>query len=240
MLVELCLVGRYGLDLDDLFCALLSYDPGDYPVRLLGVARPVNLAPGARHGLFELQQVRVQVAHDTLLEGAPGLPEAFPVGHLIDGDGALAPDGLGGLPEVSPELRVREALPGRSLERRSRARGKCIGRPHYPSSALLASIWARCAVSTPVRRRPRPPPMCIRHELSPAVQISASVSRTCRILSESIAAEVSAFLTAKVPPNPQHSSAAASSTRSIPRTFRKSSRGASPTLSIRREWHVGW
>ena len=82
--------------------------------------------------------------------------------------------------------------------------------------------------------------MCIRHELSPAVQTSAPVSRTCRSLSESIAAEVSAFLIAKVPPNPQHSSASESSTRSIPRTFRKSSSGASPTLSILKEWHVGW
>ena len=66
--------------------------------------------------------------------------------------------------------------------------------------------------------------MCIRHELSPAVQTSAPVSRTRRILSESIAAEVSAFLTAKVPPNPQHSSASESSTRSMPRTFRNAQR----------------
>ena len=82
--------------------------------------------------------------------------------------------------------------------------------------------------------------MCIRHELSPAVQTSASVSRTRRILSESIAAEVSAFLTANVPPNPQHSSGSESSTRSMPRTFFNSSRGASPTLSILNEWQVGW
>src|SRR5215210_27999 len=101
MLVELCLVGRYIIDLDDLFCALLSYDPGDYAVRLLGVARPVDLAPCARHGLFELEQVLAQVANDALLEGTSGLPELFPVGHLIDGDGALAPDSLGGLPEVA-------------------------------------------------------------------------------------------------------------------------------------------
>src|SRR5215212_1267606 len=106
MLVELRLVGRYGLDLDDLFCPLLFGDPGDYAVRLLGVARPVDLASGASHGLFELQQVLVEVTHDALLEGASGLPESFPVRHLIDGDGALAPDGLGGLPEVAPELGV--------------------------------------------------------------------------------------------------------------------------------------
>src|SRR5215211_7894235 len=240
MLVELCLVGRYGLDLDDLFRALLSYDPRDYAVRLLSVACPVDLASGAGHGLFELQQVLVEVAHDALLEGASGLSEPFPVRHLIDGGGALAADGLGGLPEVAPELRVGETLLRRLLERRSRAPGESVGRFHCPSSVLLASIRARCTVSTPARRRLSPPPMCIRHELSPAVQISASVSRTCRILSESMAAEVSAFLTAKVPPNPQHSSASESSTRSMPRTFCKRRRGASPTLSIRMEWQVGW
>src|SRR5829696_3723136 len=193
MLVELGLVRRYGLNLDDLFRALISCDPGDNAVRLFGVARPVDLASGARHGLFELEQVLVQVAHDALLEGASGLPEPFPVGHLLDGDGALAPDGLGGLPEVASQLRVGEALLRRLLERRSLAPGESVGRLHYPSLVLLASIRARCTVSTPARRRPSPPPMCIRHELSPAVQTSASVSRTRRILSESIAAEVSAF-----------------------------------------------
>jgi hypothetical protein len=82
--------------------------------------------------------------------------------------------------------------------------------------------------------------MCIRHELSPAVQTSASVSRMRRTLSESMAAEVSAFLTANVPPKPQHSLASGSSSRSMPRTLLSRSRGASPTFSILSEWHVGW
>ncbi len=82
--------------------------------------------------------------------------------------------------------------------------------------------------------------MCARHELSPATSTSAPVSRTCLALSAPIAIEVSAFLIAKVPPNPQHSSAAGSSTRSIPRTSRSSRSGRSPTCSIRSEWQVGW
>src|SRR5688500_2378056 len=102
MLVELGLVGRYGLDLDDLFCALVLDDPRDYAVRLLGITRPVDFASGARYGLFELQQVLVEVAHDALLEGATGFPEPFPVGHLFDGYGALVADGLGDLPKIAP------------------------------------------------------------------------------------------------------------------------------------------
>ena len=49
--------------------------------------------------------------------------------------------------------------------------------------------------------------MCIRQDVSTAVQTSARVSSTPRSLSPSIAIDVSAFLTANVPPKPQHSRA---------------------------------
>jgi len=81
--------------------------------------------------------------------------------------------------------------------------------------------------------------MCIRQELSPAVHTSARVPSTWRILSASIAAEVSAFFTAKVPPNPQHEAASGSSTSCSPATLRSSRSGRSPTPSIRSEWQVG-
>jgi hypothetical protein len=45
--------------------------------------------------------------------------------------------------------------------------------------------------------------MCSGHELSEAEQTSARVRALCSILSASMAAEVSGFLTAKVPPKPQ-------------------------------------
>ena len=82
--------------------------------------------------------------------------------------------------------------------------------------------------------------MCIRQELSPATSTSAPVSRTCRALSAPIATEVSEFLTAKVPPKPQHSVADGRSTSRSPRTASSSCRGRSPTPSIRSEWQVGW
>ncbi len=47
--------------------------------------------------------------------------------------------------------------------------------------------------------------MCIRHEVSADAQNSAFVSSTHRSLSPNMAIDVSAFLTANVPPNPQHS-----------------------------------
>ena len=81
--------------------------------------------------------------------------------------------------------------------------------------------------------------MCIRHDVSADVQTSARVSSTCRTLSESIAIDVSAFLTANVPPNPQHSRSPSRSTSSMPRTADSSRRGRSPICSSRSEWHVG-
>ena len=84
------------------------------------------------------------------------------------------------------------------------------------SVRVEARISARWTVRTPVRSRDSPPPMCSRHELSEAEQTSARVERTWCILSASMAAEVSGFLIAKVPPKPQQVSASGSSTRSMP------------------------
>ncbi|MNW60908.1 hypothetical protein D3C74_389340 [compost metagenome] len=69
---------------------------------------------------------------------------------------------------------------------------------------------------------------------------SAPVDFTFDILSLSIAVDVSEFLSANVPPNPQQLSAPGSSTRSIPSTARRSWSGLSPTRIMRSEWHVGW
>ena len=60
---------------------------------------------------------------------------------------------------------------------------------------------------TPARCRDSIPPMCIRHEESPATSTSAPESTTLRALSAPIATEVSEFFTANVPPKPQHDSA---------------------------------
>src|SRR4051812_39038585 len=76
-----------------------------------------------------------------------------------------------------------------------------VGAPYYSVDARISARWTG---RTPARWRLSAPPICIRHELSAAAQISARVSRMQRSLSLSIASEVSAFLIAKVPPKPQH------------------------------------
>ena len=59
-------------------------------------------------------------------------------------------------------------------------------------------------------------------------------------LSAPMAAETSGFLTAKVPPKPQHSSAPGSSRSSRPLTAGSSRRGRSPSPRTRSPWQVGW
>ena len=54
VLVEPGLVGGYGLDLDHLPRVVVLRYLRDYPVRLCGVARPVDVTAGPLHRLFEL------------------------------------------------------------------------------------------------------------------------------------------------------------------------------------------
>ena len=110
-LVELDLLGRHRLDLDDLGRAVVMDDRCDDRVRLGGVARPVDGAAGRGDGRLELHEERGQIAHDLVLDRRPGEPEVLPVGPLGDGRGALRPDRVGRPAEVRPELLVRERGP---------------------------------------------------------------------------------------------------------------------------------
>src|SRR5699024_11227361 len=78
--------------------------------------------------------------------------------------------------------------------------------------ARISAMWIE---RTPVCWRDSEPPIFIRQEESPPVTYSAPVSLMWRTLSVTIAWEVSAFLMAKVPPKPQHSSLFGSSTNSM-------------------------
>ena len=222
--VELDLVGGDRLDLDHLARAVALGDPGHDRVRLGAVARPVHDAAGARHRRLELLELLGQRRQRALLDRRPAVAQRLPVGQLADRRRRLARIVGVALP------RLRRSCASCSVSRA--AAGKPFI-PAPPGSRRGAPRARRCAAR-------RAPPMCIRHELSADVQTSARVSSTLRSLSESIAIEVSAFLTANVPPKPQHSCASASSTRSMPCTARSSRSGASPTCSSRSEWQVGW
>src|SRR5438034_11081971 len=152
------------------------------------------MSAGLANGGFELHQVCIEVPQDPPLQRFSRVAQRLPVGPLVDHTCPLLADRLRRDGEVLPELRV--------AQRFMRGRWKVGGH-----TASVARISARCAVRTPERIRESAPPMWSRHELSSAVHTSASVSRTLRTLSARIAADVSAFLMANVPPKPQHSAA---------------------------------
>ena len=83
---------------------------------------------------------------------------------------------------------------------------------------------------------PERPPICMRQELSVAVQTWAWVSRTHATLSASIATDTSAFFSAKVPPKPQHSSLCGSSMSRSPWTASSRRVGRSWSRNDRSEW----
>ena len=228
-------------------------DARDDGAGLLGVAGPVHgRAAGLQRGL-ELEQVLVEPAQGVVLDRRTGDAQLLPVVDLGDDGGALGPDRAGRVREVRRSWVLPSAARAASgkagiptnvalmtlrragnLDRSvlgpapAAASRSCRARGQRDSCALVgaASTSARCITRTPARCRDRSPPTCIRHELSPATITSAPVSRTCAALSAPIATDVSGFFTAKVPPKPQHSSAAGRSPGGCPRTAREQPRRA--------------
>src|SRR6266576_537860 len=221
--VETYLICRQRFHLDDLGRAVRTGDIEQDRVRLACVACPVDLAARGLYRFFELEQILVEPPHDVFLDRAARVPQLLPVGHLGDNARALVANRGRRVAQIVAQLAVAESDPCGLGKRRHEA-----------------SISARRIERIPVPCRERPPPICIRHDPSTAVTTSAPVSITHRHLSSSIAVEVSAFLTANVPPKPQHSAASGSSTSSRPRTPRSSRSGAAPTCNTRSEWQVGW
>src|SRR6185503_4565932 len=216
------------------------------PVRLDGVPCPVHGATAGGDLCLELDEVLVEMSEHVVLDRCAGCTKLRPVGQLVHDLRPLGLDRGGRRTDVATQLSVAHRFSRSGWERSSTAQLADSGRrpwqvgAHHGTSSVAARISAKCMVRTPVFSRDSPPPMCIRHEASFAVQISAAVSRTALILSASIAVETSGFFSAKVPPKPQHDCASGSGTRSIPRTARSSRSGRSPTLSARNPWHAGW
>ena len=185
-LVELDLLGRHRLDLDDLGRAGGTRDRRHDRVRLGRIARPVDGSAGRGDGALELLEERRQVAQDFVLDRGAGQPKRLPVGALGDDGGPLRADGRGRASQVRPKLVVGQRRPGRlgerrraaerrlgTVRRRGRQRRADPPAPLTRSTPVEARISARCTTRTGDRRLDSSPPMCIRHDVSPAVRTSA-------------------------------------------------------------------
>ena len=100
-LVELDLLGRHRLDLDDLVRARIPDEPDDDRVRLLGIARPVDDAARRGDVRLELDEQLRQAREDVVLDRGPGEPQLLPVLDLGDRPRALLADRRRGALEVA-------------------------------------------------------------------------------------------------------------------------------------------
>ena len=137
----------------------------------------------------------------------PGFAQLLPVGHLADDQRALAADDVGGVADVAAQLRVARARssprPGSPGARPRRRRESSAGRPRRwtPGSRRGACSGRPAPVRAQQRRRSASGTSC-----RPPCTPRRRSRRSPATLSAPIAVETSAFLTAKVPPKPQHSS----------------------------------
>ncbi len=112
--VELDLVGGHGLDLDDfgvrIAFAVLADEPDSDGVGFVGVAGPVDGAAGGGAVALEVEEIVVEVGEGVGLDGAGGIAELLPVGHLFYAEGALVTDDVGGVMDVAAELVVLQRV----------------------------------------------------------------------------------------------------------------------------------
>src|SRR5262249_567538 len=109
-----------------------------------------------------------------------------------------------------------------------------VGGPIAGSVIIPASTSATCRTSTVLPSRWSLPAMFMRQPRSPAIRRSAPVAATLAAFLPTMALEMLGYLTQKVPPKPQHTSASRMSLSTSPRTEPSRRRGCTRTPSSRR------
>src|SRR5215469_2655713 len=217
--IQFDLCGGHRFDLDDVLCLHVTQQT-DYDTScLIRVGGPMHVTARRSQLPFKLLKVGIEMLERFPPNGSTGAPECLPVRLLRNQQRSFALNHVGCMSYVLAQLRVVQQLCRRTGKRLRLAR---VDRDQAHREASDARISAMCIVRTGEFPRCSLPCMCIRQELSHAVQTSASVLKTAPSFSSSIAVETAAFFTAKVPPNPQQRSEFCNSTRSIPRTLRSS------------------
>ena len=209
--VQADLLGGHRLDLDDLALAGRLHQVGDDAVGLGGVAPPSgpcrrrrSTASSSRmRWRSRCRSVRSLIARPASRKSSQSASSPMTASRLS----RMVPVACAGCPQLGVGERVARRL----------GEGAGVPQPDDVVGATHRAVLPWRPGSRPgacpdagTLSRDRPPPMCIRQELSPAHTDSAPVSRTWRILSASIALDTSAFFSANVPPKPQQDSAAGS------------------------------
>src|SRR6202023_4098602 len=210
VLVEVALLGEHGLALHQPRDSALAQEPVHDAVVLLGVSRPVD--PGARRGRvpLELLQVVGEPRKGVRLDLRGQAAQLLPCGHEAARDVALVAD--------EPDRLVVPVHARLVRDERSGALGMLGHRVASSSSS------ATCRTRSFLPSRRIRPSRCMRQELSAPGITSAPARSWSATRSRPMAQETASSLTAKVPPNPQHSSARDSSASCRPSIPSKSAR----------------
>ena len=247
-LVELDLLGRHRLDLDDLGRARVPHEPDDDRVRLGRVARPVDDAAGRGDVRLELDEELGQAREDVVLDRGAGEPQRLPVVALGDRPGALrrgssSSRGAGSRRSCSSASAVARRLGERrrARERRRRRRRRRAVRSRR-AAPRRGSRRGACTRTGDRRRAQHARRGGCRHEVSAAVSdlgaagldrrptlSAAHADGRVGVLDGERAAEPAALVGARRGPRARG-----------PRPPRAAAAGRSPIPSSRTEWQVGW
>src|SRR5690348_11643938 len=260
MIVEPDLLAHHGLALGDGLGAEPLADVEDDRLGVVRRHRIVHVAARRRDLGFVGFEVEVEMRERVVLDVARGIAQRIELGEPVDHVApALDQVHLDELERVL-QLRIGERRVSVLLEaRRGRdvghdaapgAGGGLVGvagrgagsaggdagsaggaAPIAGASVIPASTSATWRTSIALPSRCNLPAMFIRQPRSPATSMPAPVAATFAAFLPTIALEMSGYLTQKVPPNPQHTSASRISVRVSPRTLPSSLRGWARTPS---------
>src|SRR5581483_4877978 len=236
--IEADLLRDHRLALGDDARARLAANRGDDLPRILGRGREVHSGARFCRLPLELLQVEIEMRKRVVLDGAAALAQRLELGQPGTGGAAPRRQPRRDFRERALQLRVGECCPRIGFEG---GRGGSHGRSQIAgseSSPARTSATCRTAILRPWRDSL--PAMFIRQPRSPASSMPAPVAAIRSALRSTMALEMSGYLTEKVPPKPQQTSASPISTSSSPLTVRRSCRGCSLTPSSRSPEQLSW
>src|SRR5262245_28877949 len=225
-LIELDLLADHGLALGDAAGAEPSRDLDDDPLGLRPVGGEMDMAAARPDlGLVALE-IEIEMGERVVLDRPRLIAERLELRQPVARHETFVDEAARHVLERPLQLRIMERPRGILLEFAA-ARLHQAGSPPPmggpPVSPASTSAMWRTSMRDP--SRDSLPAMFIRHPRSPASSTSAPLAVTLAIFFFTMSLEISGYLTQKVPPKPQHTSASFISATVSPLTSASSRRG---------------
>src|SRR5271167_1179629 len=227
--VEADLLGDHRLALGHPLGAPRLAEAEDDLERFSRGAGVVNIAARLGHLALVGLEIEVEMGEGVILDRPRAVAQRVELRQALDGGGAAA-DEVARMQQRALQALIVERLVHVFLEMRGRDGGGhgfalSAASPIGGSAVSPASTSATWRTFTARPSRCILPAMLIRQPRSPASSVSAPLAATLALFWPTIASDNSPYLTANVPPKPQHTSASGKSTRRNPSTLASNLRG---------------